>query len=71
MNSPLIDSGEINKRLDSVGFFVEEDKLLLKLRTELKKMGDMARSVSRLALGRGSPRDILTLEPRLDFVSKN
>ena len=71
LNSPLIDSGEINKRLDSVGFFVEEDKLLLKLRTELKKIGDMARSVSRLALGRGSPRDILTLEPRLDVVSRN
>jgi len=70
LNSPLIDSGEINKRLDSVGFFVEEDKLLLKLRTELKKIGDMARSVSRLALGRGSPRDILTLSQGLILCQK-
>ena len=65
LNSPLIDSCEINKRLDSVDFFVKKDELLLKLRTELKKTGDMARSVSRLGLGRGSPKDILTLSQGL------
>ena len=65
LNSPLIDSCEINKRLDSVGFFVKKDELLLKLRTELKKTGDMARSVGRLGLGRGSPKDILTLSQGL------
>ena len=65
LNSPLVDSCEINKRLDSVGFFIKKDELLLKLRTELKKMGDMARSVGRLGLGRGSPKDILTLSQGL------
>jgi DNA mismatch repair protein MutS len=65
LNSPLIDSSEINKRLDSVGFFIKKNEILQKLRTELRKMGDMARSVSRLGLGRGSPKDILTLSQGL------
>ncbi len=58
---PLIDVQAIKARLDAVEFFISETRLRASIREKLKEVGDMARAVSRLALGRGGPRDILTL----------
>jgi DNA mismatch repair protein MutS len=58
LSRPLIDVGEINARLDAVSFFVENTELSDKISSALKSVGDMARAVSRLALGRGGPRDL-------------
>ncbi|MES2340620.1 MAG: DNA mismatch repair protein MutS [Pseudomonadota bacterium] len=55
---PLLDPDAIEARLDAVGWFVERRPLRQKLREELKGLGDMARALSRLALGRGGPRDL-------------
>lgn len=55
---PLLDPAAIEIRLDAVGWFVERRPLRQKLREELKGLGDMARALSRLALGRGGPRDL-------------
>ena len=55
---PLIDVGEINARLDGVNFFTEQAQLRRYISDSLKSVGDMARAVSRLALGRGGPRDL-------------
>ena len=55
---PLLDPAAIEVRLDAVGWFVERRPLRQKLREELKGLGDMARALSRLALGRGGPRDL-------------
>ncbi|WP_340646803.1 DNA mismatch repair protein MutS [Phenylobacterium sp.] len=55
---PLLDPAAIELRLDAVGWFVERRPLRQKLREELKGLGDMARALSRLALGRGGPRDL-------------
>ncbi|CAN5763390.1 DNA mismatch repair protein MutS [soil metagenome] len=55
---PLLDPTAIEVRLDAVGWFVERRPLRQKLREELKGLGDMARALSRLALGRGGPRDL-------------
>ena len=55
---PLLDPAAIEVRLDAVGWFCERRPLRQKLREELKGLGDMARALSRLALGRGGPRDL-------------
>ncbi|WP_137135958.1 DNA mismatch repair protein MutS [Rhizobium sp. FKY42] len=56
--SPLTDPDEINRRLDSVAFLIDEPSLCGDLRTSLKHVPDMPRALSRLALDRGGPRDL-------------
>jgi DNA mismatch repair protein MutS len=55
---PLLDPAAIDARLDAVAWFVERRGLREDLRAALKGAGDMARALSRLALGRGGPRDL-------------
>ena len=62
---PLVDVEQINLRLDAVAFFKNEPSLIDATRQPLKSAGDMARSASRLALGRGGPRDIKAIESTL------
>jgi len=58
---PLVNVPDINARLEAVSFFTEQSTLRGQLRGYLKETGDMARAISRIALGRGGPRDMLTL----------
>ncbi len=55
---PLVDVSAINARLDAVSFFKDQAALRGTVIEALKSVGDMARAVSRLALGRGGPRDL-------------
>ncbi|MDQ0466995.1 DNA mismatch repair protein MutS [Caulobacter ginsengisoli] len=61
LGRPLLDPAAIEARLDAVQWFVERRRLRETLREALKGAGDMARALSRLALGRGGPRDLGTL----------
>ncbi len=63
---PLLDPDAIDRRLDAVGFCVEDRSLRRKLRETLTGSGDMARALSRLALGRGGPRDLGALRQGLN-----
>jgi len=55
---PLVDVGAIQARLDAVAFFHEDMSAREIIRDHLKQIGDIARAVSRVALGRGGPRDM-------------
>ena len=55
---PLLSPERINARLDAVAHFHERPGLRGRMRELLKSVGDMARALSRLALGRGGPRDL-------------
>ncbi|MDP2213656.1 DNA mismatch repair protein MutS [Phenylobacterium sp.] len=55
---PLVEPAAIDARLDAVAYFCARRTLRQDLRGQLKSMGDMARALSRLALGRGGPRDL-------------
>jgi DNA mismatch repair protein MutS len=59
--APLQDAGAINQRLDAVGHLVDDSMLRARLRTDLKAAPDLARALSRLALERGSPRDLASI----------
>ncbi len=56
--SPLRDLNQINERLDSARYFLDEDHLRDDLRVTLRAAPDMARAMSRLAFQRGGPRDL-------------
>ena len=58
LNRPLLDPARINARLDAVAWMLERRDLRRRLREALKASGDIARALSRLALGRGGPRDL-------------
>ncbi len=60
--APLAELAPVQARLDGVAHFVADHTLRENLRNHLKVMPDMARALSRLAMGRGSPRDLQTLE---------
>ncbi|MBL0371832.1 DNA mismatch repair protein MutS [Rhizobium sp. KVB221] len=59
--SPLTDADAINARLDSVAFFLDEQRLTDDIRRELRHTPDMPRALSRLALERGGPRDLAAI----------
>jgi DNA mismatch repair protein MutS len=56
--SPLCDLRAIAQRLDAVAFLIERATLRDDARKALRATPDIARAVSRIVLGRGSPRDL-------------
>lgn len=58
---PLMDTEEINKRLDAVSTFKENIAYTRDLRTILYEIGDLSRIISRLATLRANARDITVL----------
>lgn len=63
---PLQEVAAIEGRLDAVQWMVERRTLRQDLRMLLKGSGDMSRSLARLALGRGGPRDLGCVLAALD-----
>ncbi len=66
LQAPLTDAGIINRRLDAATYLVEGERLREDLRQALRQVPDIARALSRLALGRGGPRDLAALRDGLD-----
>ena len=56
--SPLTDPAKIGSRLDAVTRLLEKGSLRTEMRGGLKGCPDLARSLARLTLGRGGPRDL-------------
>ncbi len=56
--APLTDAAIINQRLDVIGFTLNNQLLCDNLCQALKHTPDLERSLARLALGRGGPRDL-------------
>ncbi|HYD89628.1 MAG TPA: DNA mismatch repair protein MutS [Vitreimonas sp.] len=62
---PLTDVAAIGARLDAVQFFLGARERRAGVREELRAAGDLARALTRLALGRGGPRDLAHLRDGL------
>ena len=65
LSAPLTDCAEINSRLDAVEFFIDAASTRETVRDALRATPDMARSVSRLTVGRGGPRDFAAIRSGL------
>jgi DNA mismatch repair protein MutS len=63
--APLTDPGQIAKRLDAVALFVGDAMARADVRSQLAAAPDLARSLSRLVLGRAGPRDLAAIRDGL------
>jgi DNA mismatch repair protein MutS len=59
--APLTDAAQIAARLDSVASFVADAGARAEVRSRLHAAPDLARALSRLAVGRGGPRDLAAI----------
>ncbi|MEZ5896829.1 MAG: DNA mismatch repair protein MutS [Parvularculaceae bacterium] len=66
ISAPLTDPGAISGRHESVAFFADDERLSEDCRAVLRTMPDVARSLSRLSLGRGGPRDLCAVRDGLN-----
>lgn len=58
---PLLDVKEIEFRQNAVEVFMKQSEVTGKLRTHMAKIGDLERLVSKIAVGRINPRELLQL----------
>ncbi|WP_164924140.1 DNA mismatch repair protein MutS [Sinorhizobium fredii] len=63
--SPLTDPDRINQRLDSIEVLLDQPSFAIDVRDTLRRAPDMPRALSRLALGRGGPRDLGAIQAGL------
>jgi DNA mismatch repair protein MutS len=59
--APLTDPAEIGHRLDAVAVFTADPALRNDIRTQLQGAPDLARALSRIAVGRDGPRDLAAI----------
>ncbi len=59
--APLTDPAEIGHRLDAVAVFTADPALRSDIRAQLQGAPDLARALSRIAVGRGGPRDLAAI----------
>jgi len=65
LGAPLTDPVAIDRRLDAVQLFAEDEALRGELRALLRQCPDVERALGRLALGRGGPRDLAAVRDGL------
>jgi DNA mismatch repair protein MutS len=67
--APLTDPVAIARRHDTVAALVSDAALRAELRERLAAAPDLARSLSRLAVGRGGPRDLAAIRDGLEAAA--
>ena len=70
LSAPLGDAEAINARLDAVTFLKDRQRVLDDVRATLKGAPDIARALSRLAFGRGGPRDLVAVRDALTSAAR-
>jgi DNA mismatch repair protein MutS len=70
INSPFNDISIIKDRLRKVGFFYEDQNLLIQIRSDLSKILDIERIVSKLSVAKGNARDLIGLGNSLHALGK-
>ncbi len=66
---PLTDVAAISGRQEALELFAEDRTTREAVRAELRRAPDIARALSRLALGRGGPRDLACLRDGLEAAA--
>lgn len=65
---PMKDKQLIDERLDIVGFFLDNPDFTEELRKNVKNIGDLERLISKVAIGKINPREILQIKRALQSV---
>ena len=67
---PLKDADRINRRQETVSLFIEDAALRETLSEAIDTVGDLERIISRIAVGRVTPREVVQLKNALFAVEK-
>ncbi len=70
ITKPVANIAKINERLDAIEFFVTNQSSVDPIRSELKKLPDMQRILSRILFGRSGPRDLYAVLNYVQSLSK-
>ncbi len=62
---PLKEKSQIQERLNTVSYFKENEELRESLESHLKQIGDLERLISKVAVRRINPRELLSLKKAL------
>ena len=65
---PLKDVKPINERLDVVEYFFRDPAMRAVAHENMQRMGDLERIISRIAVGRVSPREVVQLKVALQAI---
>ena len=65
LTRPLLDTCQINARLDAVEYFTTRTAVRLSVRSDLSKFADIERIAARVSYGNAGPRDLLALSDSL------
>ena len=65
---PLKDVRPINERLDIVEYFFKEPEFKQLMDDQLHRIGDLERIISKVAVGRVSPREVVQLQHALEAI---
>ena len=67
---PLKDKVPIDERLDTVEYFFREPELRRQVDEQLQRVGDLERIISKVAVGRVSPREVVQLRVALEATAQ-
>ncbi len=70
MLMPLKEKVWIDERISIVDFFIKNEDLAISLTNTLKRVGDIERTVSKIATGKINPREVLQLSRALRAVEE-
>ena len=66
---PLKEIEPIKKRLDAVEFFIKHDVVKEKLERFIRQIGDLERLISKVAVGRINPREMVQVKNALNAIA--
>ncbi len=66
---PLKDKAPIEERLQTVEYFLQHDELLEEITQHLKQIGDLERLISKVAVRRINPRELVQLKKSLSHIA--
>ncbi len=65
---PLKEKGPVEERLEMVGLFIRNEELADKLAAQFRLVGDMERLISKVAVARINPRELVQVKKTLNAV---
>jgi DNA mismatch repair protein MutS len=66
---PLTSRNQINERLDAVGYLIAQPEFAAALAAQIRQIGDLERLMSKTAVGKINPREMMQLRRALEAVA--
>lgn len=68
LNFPLTKVKQIEERLEGVSDFFENDSMRLQIRLLLGQIADLERLITKVAIGKNTPRDLVSIKESLKLI---